>query len=158
GETFRVTETRHQRLVKALTEFEGWMARLRADYGSHSAAFVVDHRLPRAALPSPQEGEEVPPALGGDGKELPARGSHDAMTLAGAPDRVLRVKLIERETNAATHTEIALSMLTSPVYTSMRKSYARLLEIAGPPPFTVTLGKKRREAGTFELLRSSILE
>jgi DNA gyrase subunit B len=158
GESFRVTETRHQRFVKVLTEFEGWMARLRADHGSLSAAFVVDHRLAEHDVPTLEDAEKLLPELGDEDYELASAGIHDTLTLSGAPDRALRVKLIERETNAATHTEIAASMLTSPTYAGMRKSYARLLEIAGPPPFTVTLGKKSREAATFDALRTSVLD
>jgi DNA gyrase subunit B len=76
----------------------------------------------------------------------------------GAPDRLLRVKLIERETNAATHVELPAALLSSSAYVGLRKAYGRLLEIAGPPPFEITLGKKRRSAGTFEELRSGILD
>jgi DNA gyrase subunit B len=158
GESFRITETRHQRFVKALTEFEGWMARLRADHGSLSAAFVVDHRLAEHDVPTLEAAEKLLPELGDDDYELASSGIHDTLTLSGAPDRALRVKLIERETNAATHTEIAASMLASPTYAGMRKTYARLLEIAGPPPFSVTLGKKSREAATFDALRTSVLD
>jgi DNA gyrase subunit B len=158
GESFRVTENRHQRLVRALTEFEGWMARLRADHGTLAASFVVDHRLAEHDVPTLEEAEKLLPELGDDEYELESAGIHDGMTPSGAPDRLLRVKLIETETSAATHTEISATMLASPVYAGMRKAYARLLEIAGPPPFTVTLGKKSRDAATFDSLRASIID
>jgi DNA gyrase subunit B len=68
------------------------------------------------------------------------------------------MKLIERETNAATHVELPVEMLTSPVYVGLRKTYARLIEIAGLPPFTVALGKKSQVATTFDDLRRAVLD
>ena len=44
-------------------------------------------------------------------------------------------------------------MFASPVYAGLQKTYARLLEIVGAPPFTITLGKKTRTAATFDELR-----
>ena len=34
GETLKLTEARWGRFVRALAEFEGWLARLRADFGA----------------------------------------------------------------------------------------------------------------------------
>ncbi len=45
GETQKLTEARYGRLVKVLNEFDGWISRLREDFGTGPANFVVDHRL-----------------------------------------------------------------------------------------------------------------
>src|SRR6476619_4215151 len=45
GDTQKLTEARYQRFSRALHEFEGWASRLRADYGSGPANFVIEHRL-----------------------------------------------------------------------------------------------------------------
>ena len=66
--------------------------------------------------------------------------------------------MTERETNAATHIELPVALLASPVYAGLRRTYARLVEVAGPPPFALTLGKKSETAATFEGLRLQILE
>jgi DNA gyrase subunit B len=71
---------------------------------------------------------------------------------------VLRAKLVERETNAAIHLELPASMFASPVYAGLQKTYARLLDIVGGPPFTITLGKKTRTATTFDEVRTAIVE
>ncbi len=39
------TETRHQRFAGALREYDGWAARLRAEFGSPAVDYVKDHRL-----------------------------------------------------------------------------------------------------------------
>ena len=49
-------------------------------------------------------------------------------------------------------------LLRSPVYAGLRRSYAKLADIVGPPPFTITHGKKRVRAETFEALREKALE
>ena len=71
---------------------------------------------------------------------------------------LFRVKLIERETSAASHVTVPAELLASPHYASLARSYARLVELVGPPPFRITLGRKWREADTFEGLRSQTLD
>ena len=158
GEAFKVTETRHQRLVRSLSEFDGWMSRLRADYGAHAAAFVVNHRIAEHDAATAEDVEKLLASLGDDEYVLESSGIHELLALDGLPGNVLRVKLIERETNAATHIDLPATMLASPVYAGLRKSYTRLLEVAGAPPFGITLGKKSRTAGTFDELRHGIID
>ena len=45
GEALKLTEARWGRFVRALAEFEGWLARLRADFGAAAADFVITHRI-----------------------------------------------------------------------------------------------------------------
>jgi len=149
GETFRVTEHLYQRLVAALNEFDGWHSRIRADYGHAPASFVVDHRLVETEASSPGE---VEGALAGLGDEL------YALEFAGATGETVRIKLIERDTSAATHVEIPAALLASPAYAGLRKAYAKLGTIAGLPPFTITLGKKSRPAPSYRGLREAILD
>ena len=63
------------------------------------------------------------------------------------------MKIIERETSAASHAVVPAELLRSPVYAGLRRAYAKLADIVGPPPFTITHGKKRVRAETFEELR-----
>jgi DNA gyrase subunit B len=68
------------------------------------------------------------------------------------------VKVVEESTSSAEHVMLTSELLSSPIYTNLRKAHARLVEVAGPPPFTLQLGKKRAVAQTFSELRSSALE
>ena len=45
GRRQKLTEARWGRFSRTLTEFEGWVARLRSDFGAAAADFVVTHRL-----------------------------------------------------------------------------------------------------------------
>jgi DNA gyrase subunit B len=148
GTTFKLTETRYKRFTTALAEFEGWASRLRADYGAATVNFLVEHRLIEAA----DAGADLERALKGldtDGYEL---------DLVDKTAEAFRIKLIERETSAASHVTVPAELLASPHYASLARSYARLVELVGPPPFRVTLGRKWREADTFEGLRAQTLD
>jgi DNA gyrase subunit B len=149
GETQKFTEARWGRFTRALTEFEGWSSRLRSDFGPAAADFVVAHRLveTEAAVVA-----DVEHALGGL-----APNGYDVAVVESA-DESFRVKVIERETSAATHVTVPATLLASPVYQSVRKSYARLVEIVGTPVFTIASGKKSRTAETFTELRQQAIE
>src|SRR5713226_5951834 len=45
GDEVKLTEAKWKRFTGALAEFEGWSARLRADFGHHAADLVISHRL-----------------------------------------------------------------------------------------------------------------
>ena len=49
-------------------------------------------------------------------------------------------------------------LLASPVYANLRKTYLRLVEIIGSPPFKLALGNKTAEPETFVDLRDQALE
>jgi DNA gyrase subunit B len=149
GTTQKLTEARYMRFSRALHEFEGWASRLRADFGSGPANFVIEHRLVETEAALAAEIEGALSALDGNGYEVAVVES----TGEGA-----RIKVIERETSAATHVVVPTELLTSPVYANLRKTYARLVEIVGAPPFDLGLGKKTRHAETFEELRDLALE
>jgi DNA gyrase subunit B len=150
GTAQKLTETRWGRFSRALIEFEGWSSRLRSDFGPAASDFVVSHRL----IETPAvELKDVAGALGSiepNGYEVSVVESDDADSF--------KARVVERETSAATHITVPATLLASPVYENLRKAYAKLTEIAGPPPFTITFGKKTRSAETFGELRHESLE
>jgi DNA gyrase subunit B len=149
GETHKLTEARYHRFTRALNEFEGWTARLRADFGSAPANFVIEHRL----VETETEG------LGDLAESLKtvAENGHELSVVEQTPEG-MRIKIIERETSAASHITLPADLFASPVYASLRKTYARLVEMVGAPPFKLTLGKKERKAETYEQLRHEALD
>ncbi len=149
GAKFTLTEARWGRFVRALAEYEGWLARLKADFGNAAGDFVVTHRLVETDVALPVNAQPALAALEPNGYEL---------TVVEATDGGFRVKVIETETSAATHVAVPADLLTSPVYTGLRKTYARLVEIAGAPPFALAFGKKVATAERFETLRTAALD
>jgi DNA gyrase subunit B len=149
GTKQKLTEARYARFSRALHEFEGWASRLRADFGTGPANFVIEHRLVETEAALTGEIEGALSALDGNGYEV-------AVVESGEDGA--RIKVTERETSAATHVVVPTELLASPVYANLRKTYARLVEIVGSPPFDLELGKKTRHAETFEELRDLALE
>jgi DNA gyrase subunit B len=149
GNEVKLTEARWKRYTSALAEFEGWLARLRSDYGHHAADAVVSHRLVEFDAVTPAAVETALNAM-------PANGFTFSVLARDADG--LSMKVVEKETSAAQTIVLSAELFSSPIYANLRKAYARLVEVTGPPPFTLTLGKKVDVAQTFSALRSSALD
>ena len=149
GNAVKLTEARWKRFTSALAEFEGWSARLRADYGAHAADLALSHRLVELDAVTPAA---VETAIA----KLPANGY--TLSVLERDDNGLRVKVVEEETSAAQTIALSADLLASPIYANLRKAYAKLVEVVGPPPFALALGKKSAHADTFGALRQSALD
>jgi DNA gyrase subunit B len=145
----RLSETRWKKFTGALAEFEGWSARLRADFGHHAAELVVARRLVELDALTPAAIEKAIATL-------PANGY--TVSVLERDDDGLRVKVVEAATSAAQTIAISAELLSSPIYANLRKAYARLVDVVGPPPFKLALGKKSSEAQTLAELRSAALD
>ena len=149
GEQLKLTEARWGRFVRALTEFEGWLGRLRADFGAGPADFMVTHRLVESSFGSIGDLDDAVVAAVDNGY---------ALSILGRAEGSIEVKVVETETSAATHITVPADLVASPIYANLRKAYAKLVEVVGTPPYSLTAGKKHRAAGTFGALRIEALE
>jgi DNA gyrase subunit B len=149
GADVKLTEAKWKRFTSALAEFEGWFARLRSDYGHHAADLVIGHRLV-------EHDALTPAALEKAIAQLPANGY--TLSVLQRDDAGLQVKIVEESTSAAQSVALSADLLGSPIYANLRKAYAKLVEVVGPPPFALKLGKKGDEAYTFTELRAKSLE
>ena len=145
----KLTEARWKKFTSALAEFEGWSARLRADFGHHAADLVISHRFVELEAFTPADVEKTL-------KKLPSNGY--TLSVLERDEKGLRVKVVEESTSAAQTVALSADLLASPIYVHLRKAYARLVEVVGPPPFTLVLGKKNAEAHTFSELRTDALD
>jgi DNA gyrase subunit B len=149
GNEVKLSEARWKRFTSALAEFEGWSARLRSDFGHHAADLVISHRLVEIEALTP---DAVETAI----KTLPANGY--TLSVLDKHADGLHVKVVEESTSSAEHVLLTSELLASSIYTHLRKAHARLVEVAGPPPFKLQLGKKSVDAQTFSELRSGALD
>ena len=149
GEGVKMTEARWTKFVNALEKFEGWLARLRADFGAPAADFMVQHRLIEAETATLDAFEQAVAAAPENGY---------ALSVLARLDGRSSVQAIEIETSAAQNVTVPAALLESPVYAQLRAAYARLVELVGPPPFALAQGKKSRHALTFGGLRHSALD
>jgi DNA gyrase subunit B len=151
GTPSRLTESRLQRLQRTVKEYEGWASKLREQFGAVAVNYAKDHRLIEHDITSVADleryfAEQVP-------EEEPHR-----VDVVGREEAGLRVRIIEKATGAAQTTVVPLELFSSSGYQSLRAIHARLVEITGPPPFTVRMGKLAETVHTFEALRPVILE
>jgi DNA gyrase subunit B len=145
----KMTEAKWGKFTRALHEFDGWSSRLKADFGPAAGEFVIAQRLVETEAVTTDELAEVLSRLASNGHDFHLVSSDDAGS---------RIKIVERETSAASHVTVPTELLSSPVYDNLRKAYARLVEIVGAPPFRLELGTKSRKAETFDALRANALE
>jgi DNA gyrase subunit B len=148
GEQVKLTPARWTRFVKSLPQFEGQAAKLREDFGP-STDFLIAHRLIETDATTTAAVEKAIRGVPSDG--------HTLAVLERDGDNV-RVRVIETETSAAHLVSVPPALLASPVYERLRGTYARLVEVTGPPPFTLKYGKRTETALTFEQLRSFALD
>jgi DNA gyrase subunit B len=149
GNLVKLTEARWKRFTSALAEFEGWSARLRSDFGHHAADLVISHRFVELEANTPAAVEK---AL----QKLPSNGF--TLSVLERDEQGLRVKVVEESTSSAQLIRLTAELLASPIYVNLRKAYARLVEVVGPPQFTLALGKKSAVAQTFSELRTTALD
>lgn len=149
GSDVKLSEARWKKFTGALAEFEGWSGRLRADYGHHASELVISHRLLELDALTPAA---VEAALA----QHPSNGY--TLSVLDGDDAGLRVKVVEEATSAAQTIALSADLLASPIYANLRRAYVRLVEVVGPPPFTLALGKKTAAANTFSELRAGALD
>jgi DNA gyrase subunit B len=147
GKKQTLTQTRYAKFVSALHEFEGWVSKLRADFGAAPANFVVEHRLVETDIAGLDDLEQAIKSIPPNGYELSVVDESEG-----------RVRVVETETSAASEVVVPTDLLNSGVYAGLRKAYQKLVDIAGAPPFELSFGKKQRRAETFEELRHASLE
>jgi DNA gyrase subunit B len=148
GEAYKLTEARWGRFTKALHEFDGWSAKLNAEFPA-AAGFVVKHRFVELAIGAPDDALRALPELSHNGYELES--------VSPTKGETLRIKVIERATSAAHHVDIPEGLFESGAFGSLQRAYAKVTDVVGLPPFTVAAGKKTRRAETFDELRRTAI-
>jgi DNA gyrase subunit B len=151
GDPSRLTESRLQRLQRTVKEYEGWASKLREQFGPVAVNYVKDHRVIEHDIATVTDLERYL------AEQVPDEELH-RVEVVGREEAGLRVRIIEKATGAAQTTVVPLELFSSAGYQSLRNIHARLVELTGPPPFTVRMGKLAEEVHTFESLRPVILE
>jgi DNA gyrase subunit B len=149
GETLKLTEARWGRFARALAEFEGWCGRLRSDFGHAATDFVITQRLVETEAASAADVEGALAGVDTNGYDV---------SILRSSAHAFDAKVVERETSAATHITVPVDLLSSPIYANVRRSYAKLAEIVGLPPFRISVRKKELVAETFSELREQALD
>jgi DNA gyrase subunit B len=149
GAEVKLTEAKWQKLGAALHDFEGWSSRLRADFGPTAANFTIEHRLAESDAADPAAAAEAISALPPNGYTF---------EVVSSSDEGVTARFVETETSAAQTVTVPAELLSSPIYANVRRAHAKLVDIAGRPPFALRYGKHAEPAQTFERLRELALD
>ena len=135
GTEVKLTEARWKRFTGALAEFEGWSARLRADFGHH-AADLVD--LAPAGRARRDDAGRASSGRSPRCRRTATRSRSLERDEQGAADQGRRGGDVRR----ADASLLSAELLASPIYANLRRAYDKLVELVGPPPFSLALGKQ----------------
>jgi len=148
GKELKMSEARWKKLTGGLRALDGQIGRLRADFGTPAADFVMTHRLVELEDEAAKDISKALKAVGGNGYEMKI----ESIDAEGA-----WVKVTEKETGAAQRVNVPAQLFFSQAFREARRAYTKLSEL-GLPPFELTQGKKKRSAETFHALRHESFE
>jgi DNA gyrase subunit B len=150
GTQFKLTDTRWQRFVRLLAQYEGWSSTLRAVHGHEMVQFLEESSLLGEQVMSAESAIELLSRTGLEGE------TH-ATELIEQDPLELRVKAVETRTGFARTHRIKRSLFDSQEYRQLASIHKQLIELAGTPAFEVRLGDARDVAPSFEALRTAVL-
>jgi DNA gyrase subunit B len=150
GTQFKLTDTRWQRFVRLLAQYEGWSSTLRAVHGHEMVQFLEESSLLGEQVMSAESAIELLSRAGLEGE------TH-ATELVEQDQLELRVKATETRTGFARTHRIKRSLFDSQEYRQLASVHKQLIELAGTPAFEVRLGDAQESAPSFEALRSAVM-
>ena len=151
GNAFSLTHARWQKYGRLLKQYEGWAAALRAEWGHDPISFLEESSLL-------DEGATDPAAVIALLRADDHAGEAYQTSLVDENDTDVVAMVIERKTGTAKTYRLARALFETPEYTGFVKIHKELQTLAGAPPFHVVLGKKDKDALSFEELRTRVLE
>jgi DNA gyrase subunit B len=149
GVSWKLTEARWQRLVRLVRQFEAASSSLRAQYGIDTVRFLGDSGV----LEQASANADAVAAL--FAQALPVDG-HVTELIERSPDE-LRVRVTETSTGFARTHRLRPALFESGDYQQLLGRHAALVELAGTPPFAISLGDDHQIARTFDDLRAAVL-
>jgi DNA gyrase subunit B len=151
GEAFSLTHPRWQKYGRLLKQYEGWAAALRAEWGHDPITFLEESTI------LDEGAADADAVIGLIQGEDPETEPYETELLSEDASMVV-VRVIERKTGTAATYRLARALFETPEYKGFVKIHKELESLAGTPPFRVVLGKKERDALSFEELRAKVLE
>jgi DNA gyrase subunit B len=151
GAQFKLTESRWQRFLRLLKQYEGWSSSLRAAHGHDVVQFLEESGLLDEQAMSAEQAVALLSKDGLDGD------THSTELLIEEDPLELRVRAVETRTGFARTHRIARDLFDSQEYRQLAAVHRQLLELAGTPVFEVRLGDQREQADSFEALRQAVM-
>jgi len=148
---FTFSEAKYQRFLKLFGEYEGWVKKLKSQWGGDLIDWLKNGPIVEADITS---FEGLLTALRED---IDKRYVIDVL---GTDDeeQVADTRLVERRTGLAANLRIPFAVLSGREFQSLKRVHLRIAELVGRPPFTLHLGNRKSDAASYEELRVQIVE
>ena len=146
------SETKYQRFLKLFGEYEGWVKKLKSQWGGELIDWLKNGPVIEADMAD----------VRGPASRRCARTSTSATSsMSSAPttsEQVADTRLVERRTGLAANLRIPFAAIAGREFQALRRVHARVNEMVGKPPFVLHLGNRKAEAQSYEELRVQIVE
>ncbi len=148
---FTFSETKYQRFLKLFGEYEGWVKKLKSQWGGELIDWLKNGPVVEADIST---FEALLAALRED---IDKRYVIDVLGVDDE-EQVADTRLVERRTGLASNLRIPFSALAGREFQSLKRVHSRIAELVGRPPFTLHLGNRKSDAASYEDLRVQIVE
>jgi DNA gyrase subunit B len=152
GHEFKLTEARWKRFSRLLKQYEGWALALTAAHGHGIVSFVQQARLLEEQITDEAALLRHVAASQGNGESEVYK-----MSLIEERPSEIVVRTIENKTGLAATHHLRRAALEAHEYRKLAEVHHDLAELAGTPPFVISLGETHREAVSFDELREQVL-
>jgi DNA gyrase subunit B len=148
---FSFSDAKYQRFLKLFSEYEGWVKKLKSQFGGELVDWLKNGPTIEADVPTFAALVE---ALRAD---IDKRYVISVLT-ADDETEVVDTRLVERKSGLAANLRIPFAALSGREFHSLKRVHERVREMVGRPPFTLRFGNRKAEAASYEDLRVQIVE
>jgi len=149
--SFTFSETKYQRFLKLFGEYEGWVKKLKSQWGGELIDWLKNGPVVEADIAT------FAGLLEALREDIDKRYVIDVLGV-DEDEQVADTRLVERRTGLAANLRIPFAVLAGREFQALKRVHARMLELVGRPPFTLHLGNRKAEAASYEELRVQIVE
>jgi len=148
---FTFSETRYQRFLRLFSEYEGWVKKLKSQWGGELIDWLKNGPMIEAELPTFEA------LLGALKEDIDKRYVIDVLGV-DEEESVADTRLVERRTGLAANLRIPYAAVSGREFQALKRVHLRVSEMVGRPPFVLHLGNRKAEAQSYEELRVEIVE
>jgi DNA gyrase subunit B len=151
GNPLKLTDTRWTRFSRLLKQYQGWASALRTAHGQGVVIFLQQARLLEAGV------SDVDGLLKHLADDHQNGHAYSTKLVSQDPFEIV-VLTVEAKTGLATTHRVRRAALDANEYRRLAAVHDELAALVGNPPFTVKLGERTLDAGSFDELRAGVLD
>ncbi len=148
---FKFSEAKYQRFLKLFGEYEGWVKKLKSQWGGELIDWLKNGPVVEADIASFAQ------LLEALREDIDKRYVIDVLGV-DEEEQVADTRLVERRTGLAANLRIPFAALAGREFQALKRVHSRVSELVGRPPFTLHLGNRKSEAASYEELRVQIVD